>query len=241
MRWKTSISARKDGELYVRGHKLSELMQSTSFSEAAFLVLSGRMPSANEKELFDMVLVSCIEHGIEAPSAFSARVSASVGNPLNAALAAGILATGDWHGGAIEQAAAYIQSSKSAPDIVSATLGRGGRLSGFGHKVYKDKDPRAEALLEKALELGIGKKEIEKARSLGEEFAKQSGKRLPLNIDMAIAALVSALGFDARLGKALFALARMPSMAAHALEETINEKPYRRLDESDVEYTGPAI
>lgn len=241
MRWKTAISTRKDGELYVRGKKLSDLMRSASFSEAAFLLFSGRMPDANEKRLFDMVLVSCIEHGVEAPSAFAARVSASVGNPMNASAAAGILSTGDWHGGAIEEAARYLQSHESPSEIVAGVLGRGSRLAGFGHKIYKDKDPRAEMLLSTAGELGIGKSEIEKARALGDELEKQSGKSLPLNIDMAIAAIVSAFGFDYRLGKALYAFARMPGMIAHAHEEMRNEKPYRRIDEADVEYTGPAV
>lgn len=241
MKWRTAISTRKDGELYVRGKKLSDLMQTVSFSEASFLLFSGRMPNEQERKLFDMVLVSCIEHGIEAPSAFSARVSASVGNPMNAALAAGILATGTWHGGAVEEAARYIQSEESAGEVVSKILKTGGRLSGYGHKIYKKRDPRAEQLLEEAQKMGIGEKDISKARALGEEFAKQSGNTLPLNIDMAIAAIVSAFGFDYRLGKALYAFARMPGIIAHAHEEAMNEKPYRRIDEADVEYIGPAV
>ena len=241
MRWNTAISTRKDGEIYVRGQALADLMQKYTFPEAAFLLLGNRLPNKNELTLFNMLLVSCIEHGVEAPSAFSARVSASVGNPMNAAIAAGILSTGDWHGGAIEQAAKYIQSKESAADIVGKTLKEGGQLSGFGHKVYKDKDPRAEMLLEYAEKLGVGDMEIKKARALGAELKKQSGKSLALNIDMAIAAVTSAFGFDWRLGKALFVFARMPGIIAHAHEEMVNEKPYRRIDESDVNYTGHAV
>lgn len=241
MKWRTSISTRKDGELYVRGRALGDLMLNDSFSASAFLVLSGRKPTKNEQTLFDMILVSCIEHGVEAPSAFSARVSASVGNPMNAALAAGLLATGDWHGGAIEEAARLLASEKSPEEIVRGVRENGKRLAGFGHKIYKDADPRAEALFARAKELGCSGAFIQKARALGTELEKQTGKKLPLNIDMAIAALMCEMKLDWRLGKAIFAFARMPGMIAHAHEEMVNEKPYRRLDENDVEYTGPAV
>lgn len=61
---------------------------------------------------------------------------------------------------------------------------------------------------------------------------------MPLNIDGAIATLISELGLDARLGKAIFALGRLPGIIAHVYEETVNEKPYRRIDEKDVRYIG---
>ena len=241
MKWKTNISTKKDGELYIRGNALASLMREKSFSEVAFLLLGGRLPKKEEKEMFDMILVATIEHGVEAPSGFVPRVSASVGNPMNAVLAAGMLATGDWHGGAIEKAAEYIQSPEDAAMIVQNALAKKERLSGFGHKIYKDKDPRAELLMEESLKRGVGVAQIEKARALGTQLEKQSGKKLALNIDMAIAAIISAFGFDARLGKALFVFARTPGMMAHALEEIQNEKPYRRFDEDDVEYTGPTL
>ena len=241
MKWKTGISDKKDGEVFVRGRALGDLIREYSFSEAAFLLFKGVLPVENEKKLFDAMLVSCIEHGIEPPSAFVPRVSVSVGNPMNAAIAAGMLAIGDWHGGAIEQAAFLFGREKSAEEIVGQTISRGGRFPGFGHKVYKDKDPRAELLIEKAEALGLSGAFVKKARQCGEELAKQTGKKLPLNIDGAIAALMLELGFDWRLGKAIFALGRMPGMIAHIHEEMVNEKPYRRLDSEDVEYVGKPV
>ena len=76
MKWNTAISAHKNGELYVRGEALASLMQKHTFPEAAFLLFGNRLPNKDELTLFNMILVSCIEHGVEAPSAFSARVSA---------------------------------------------------------------------------------------------------------------------------------------------------------------------
>ncbi|MFZ1075038.1 MAG: citryl-CoA lyase [Minisyncoccia bacterium] len=238
MKWRTAISTHKDGELHIRGEALRTLVEKHTFSEVIFLLLGGRMPSKAETAMLDMLLVSCAEHGVEAPSAFSARVSASVGNQLNAALAAGILATGEWHGGAIERAAKHLQSSETPANIVSSLRARGERLPGFGHKIYKDKDPRAEMLLAEAVKLGISKNGVERVRALESELAAQSGKHLPVNIDGAMAAIISDLGFDWRLGNAFFLLGRTPGIIAHIYEETVNEKPYRRIDESDVTYTG---
>ncbi|MEK7602522.1 MAG: citryl-CoA lyase [Patescibacteria group bacterium] len=234
MKWNTAISTTKEGQLVVRGISLSELVRDHSFSEVSFLLLSGRLPSDTEQKLFDMMLVSMSEHGVQAPSAFSARVSASVGNPLHVAIAAGILATGDHHGGAIEAAAQYFQAKTS----VEKVLAERSRFPGYGHKVYKDADPRAQQLLQAATELGIAGVHVEQARLIEKELAVATGKHLPLNIDGAIAALMLELGLDPHLGKPLFAFGRMPGMMAHALEEIQNEKPYRRLDDEDITYTG---
>lgn len=241
MKWKTAISVHKNGELYIRGEALTKLIDKYSFTEAVFLVLKGTLPNRREKEMLDAILVAPIEHGVEAPSAFVARTVASVGNPMNVALAAGLLATGDWHGGAIEQAARILQSDKTPAQIVSGALAKKERISGYGHKIYKEIDPRATAIFVKAEKLKFYGKYARRALEIRKELEKQSGKKLPLNIDAAIAAILSELGFDWRLGKAFFALGRLPGIIAHAHEEMTNEKPYRRFEESDVEYIGPKV
>lgn len=237
-KWRTKISQHKEGKLYVRGQSLKELIQKNTFTEVIFLLLKGEMPSEKEAKMLDAILVASAEHGVEAPSAFVPRVIASVGNPINAALAAGILSIGEWHGGAVEKCAQLLQSEKSAQEIVADAIKNQEKLAGYGHKIYKDKDPRTEAIFNKAKELGLSQKYIDKAIAVGGEFEKQSGKKLPINIDGAIAAIISELGFDWRLGKAIFVLGRLPGMIAHAHEEIVNEKPYRRLEEEDVEYIG---
>ena len=239
MKWRTGISRYKDGKLYVRGLSLEELIQKHTFVEVIFLLLKGNLPNEKEAKIFDAILVASAEHGVEAPSAFVARTAASTGNPFNVALAAGILTIGEWHGGAVERAAEMLQSDKSPEEIVAGVLEKKGKLPGYGHKIYKDKDPRTETIFAKAKELGLSQTNIQKAIAIQREFEKQSGKKLPINIDGAIAVIISELGFDWRLGKAIFILGRLPGMIAHVHEEIVNEKPYRRLDENDVEYTGP--
>jgi citryl-CoA lyase len=241
MKWRTAISTHNDGELYVRGIRLTELIKEAGLAEVIFLVLGGRRPEKNEEKMLEAVLISMIEHGVEVPSAFVARSVASTGNPSNSALAAGILAIGDFHGGAIEKAAFYLQSSETPQKIVADALQKKEHLPGYGHKIYKTEDPRATALFKKAEELGLARKYLSRARDIEKELARESGKSVPLNVDGAIAAIISELGFDWRLGKSLFVLGRLPGLIAHVAEENKNEKPYRRLDPEDVEYNGPTL
>lgn len=236
MKWTTAISTDKEGEHLIWGEKLSALMQEKTFTESTFFLLTKRLPTQKELKMFDMLLISSIEHGIAAPSIFSARVSASVGNPLNATLAAGLLATGEWHGGAVEKCAYHLQSNTSAEDIVTHALAQKERLPGFGHKIYKDKDPRAEELLEAATKLGIAGVHTQKVRAMA--GALQAHKPLALNIDGAMAAILSDMGFSWRIVNGCFLLGRLVGMMAHIDEELANEKPYRRLDDTDIIYTG---
>ena len=103
-------------------------------------------------------------------------------------------------------------------------------MPGFGHRIYKDEDPRATIIYSKAKEAGVPLASFEKAYAIEAELEKQIGKKLPLNIDGAFGACVLALGMDPRAGKSLFVLARVAGMGAHAIEELKQENGYRRLD-----------
>ncbi len=241
MKWRTSISVHKGDELYIRGRRLTEVIETFSFTEAIFFLIKGTFPSGKETRMLDAMLCAMVEHGIAAPSTFVARTAISVGNTFNSALAAGILAIGEHHGGAIEKCAYYLSLDKSAENIVDEVLNKGEKLPGFGHKVYKNKDPRAEILFTKAKALGFSGTFVARALALEKELKRKTNKFLPINIDGAAAALILELGFDWRLGKAFFVLGRLPGLIAHAHEELIREKPYKRLEENDIEYDGPKL
>lgn len=236
MKFKTSIYENKGGEIYLRGERFLDLIGKMSFTDAIFFVLRGSKPTEAQTGLLDVILVSAINHGLEAPSAFVPRIVASTGNSVNSALASGVLSVGDYHGGAIEECMRILISGKSAKEIVSEIVGSGKRMPGYGHKVYKDSDPRTVKIGEALKLAGIENKFWKLAEDIQAELAKQSAKKLPLNIDGAMAAILCELGFDPIQGKAFFALARFPSMMANIEEELKNEKPYRRLQEEDVEY-----
>ena len=243
-KWRTSISFHIGHEAYVRGYKLEDLVGNLTFSEAIYLVLKGELPTEKEAKMLDAIFVSVIEHSIAPPSVIAARAVASGGNPLNVGVGAGVLAFGEAHGGALEGAMKFLQENvdKDPKEVVKKYLSEGKRIPGYGHRYYKDYDPRTKKLFKIAKELGFYGRYCQFAEKIEKAIEEIKGKRFVLNVDGAIAAITSEMGFDWRLGKGFFIIGRVPGLVAHVYEELTTEKPFsKRLDEEkEVEYLGPA-
>lgn len=239
-KYKTAITTHKDGKVYVRGKNIIDLAGKSSFAAAIFLILKGEMPTENAERMFSALLTISIDHGVEPSSVVAARNIYSAGSPVQAAVAGGVLAFGEFHGGAIEAAMENLYGfvDKEAAEIIDDFKSRDKRLAGFGHKLYKGDDPRSVKLIEIARETGYEGKFVKFAQSIAEEFRNRE-KSLPLNIDGIIAAILCEMGFDAKVGKGIFIIARVPGLVAHVVEEATREKPVRRLEEDEVEYDGP--
>lgn len=236
-RWKTSISGIIDGEVHIHGYKITELIDQINFTEAIWLELKGELPTEKEKAMLDSILISTIDNGLGPPSITNARNSASAGNPMQAAVAAGVLGIGEFHGGAIEECGRLLQLGLTAPKLVEKVLGSGERIPGFGHKVYTT-DPRATQIFEKAKSLGFFGEHSELVVAVEQELEKLKGKKIPINVDGAIAAVISDMGFDYRLGKGFFIIGRVVGLVAHIFEEWVREKPFRRVSDEEIEYDG---
>jgi citrate synthase len=100
-------------------------------------------------------------------------------------------------------------------------------------------DPRTVKLFEKAERLDFTGRHIELCREIEAALEEKTGRRLPVNVDGAVAAVVSDMGFDYRLGKGFFILSRTAGMIAHIFEECTTQRPMRKLADTNVEYTGP--
>lgn len=226
-------------EPIIRGYSLIDLIQKLNFTQAIFLTLKGELPNEKEEKLLNALLVAAIDHGVEAPSTTIARITASSGVPSSTAIANGIAAIGESHGGAAEACAKLLQENveRSAGEIVSEYKEKKKRIPGFGHKIY-EVDPRTQALLKIAHSLGFHGKFVTLALEIQKELESSSGKKLPLNIDGVTAALMSELGFDYRLGKSLFIISRVVGIAAHVHEEQTTSRPVKRISEEDVDYQG---
>lgn len=239
-KYKTSITTHKDGKPYVYGHNLLDLCESLSFAGAIYLILKGEKPTKEAESMLSAMLTISIDHGVEPSSVVAARNIYSAGSPVQAAVAGGVLAFGEFHGGAIESAMEnfYEYSDKTANQLIDDLKAKGKRVAGYGHKLY-DVDPRAQKLVELSKKYSFFGKYVQFSQSVVEEFAKRS-KPLPLNIDGIIAALLCEMGFDVKVGKGIFIIARAPGLVAHVVEEATREKPVRRLEEDEVEYDGPS-
>ncbi|MBI4098331.1 MAG: citryl-CoA lyase, partial [Candidatus Levybacteria bacterium] len=222
------------------------------------LILKGEMPDKNSEKMLDSMLTIAIDHGVEPSSVVAARNVYSAGSPLQAAVAAGVLAFGEYHGGAIEGAMEIFKkycppAGGGVKTLVDDFNKSGERVLGFGHRLYSI-DPRTQRLLALAKEFGFLGKYVKFALEVEKELSTDapsthsnnsvqasSGqvKRLPLNIDGILAALLCEMGFNPKSGKGFFIIARTPGIVAHVVEEALREKPVRRLSEADVEYDGP--
>ena len=244
--WKTAITNIAPGKIQVRGYDITEVMDKLSYAEAVYLILKGELPGKAEAALMNAILVSSIDHGATPPSVLGTRTVMSGGNSLNAALAGGVLVIGDSHGGAIEQSAKIMQEwvkkgEEAAPTATKLVAWLGEtkkRMPGFGHRVH-NVDPRTAKLFAIAANHGYSGKHIELCQAIETALADKLGKPLPINVDGAIAAVISDMGFDWRLGKGFFIISRMPGLLAHAYEEMTREKPMRKLGPLPFEYDGP--
>ncbi|MBD3168969.1 MAG: citryl-CoA lyase [candidate division Zixibacteria bacterium] len=247
-KWHSAITSIKKGEIAIRGYDVTKLMGNRSFAETIYLVLKGELPNEAEAKMFEAILTSSVDHGVTPPSVLGARTVASGGNPLNAAIAGGVLTIGDSHGGAIEQCAKFLQdwAKKSgevdelAKELVHEFVAGKKRLPGYGHRLH-DVDPRTVRLFDLAKELNFSGRHIELAKAVQEKFTEIKGKSLPINVDGGIAAVISDMGFDWRLGKGFFIISRVPGLVAHVYEEITRERPMRKLGNTNWEYDGPEL
>jgi citrate synthase len=192
------------------------------------------------------ILVSSIDHGATPPSVLGTRTVVSGGNPLNAAIAGGVLVIGDTHGGAIEQSARILQEwvqrgddvTQLASQLVDWLKESKKRMPGFGHHLHKV-DPRTLKLFEIAERHGYRGKHIELCRAVEKALTEKLGRQLPINVNGAVAAVISDMGFDWRLGKGFFIISRVAGLLAHAYEEMTRERPMRKLGPPPFKYVGP--
>ena len=244
--WKTSITKIEPGKIHVKGYNITDIMEKLSYAETVYLILKGELPSKAEADLMNAILVASIDHGATPPSVLGTRTVMSGGNSLNAAVAGGVLVIGDTHGGAIEQSAQIMQEwaqkdgspEDQAVGIVAWLKENNKRMPGYGHRLH-NVDPRTAKLFSIAERHGYSGKHIDLCKALEKALEVKLGKKLPINVDGAIAAVISDMGFDWRLGKGFFIISRVPGLIAHAIEEKTREKPMRKLGPLPFDYDGP--
>ncbi|MFQ5421541.1 MAG: citryl-CoA lyase [Anaerolineae bacterium] len=244
---KTAIAELYPDRILAHGYNLVEMGGRYSFGDTVYLLLTGELPPGREGELLEAMLVLTAVHGINSPSTHTVRAVANCGVPLQTAVAAGVSAIGDKHGGAGEACARILQEAVAVrPDaqpeelarqIVAEARANKRRLPGFGHR-FHDPDPRTQRLLALAEEWGINGRYTALAQAIVTELHQATGRSLPLNVDGALAALISDMGMDWRTGKAIFILGRTAGFIAHAQEELATGKPFQFIKSVDAAYVG---
>jgi citrate synthase len=204
-------------------------------------LLTGKIPEEQHVKALDAYLVLLADHGMNA-STFTARVVASTESDIVSALVAAIGALkGPLHGGAPSKVMDMLEAigtTENAENWLRSALARGERLMGFGHRVYKTEDPRAEELrglarLADPREFVLASRVEELALALLKE--QKPDQRLNTNVEFYSAVLLGAVGLPGDLFTPTFAVSRAAGWTAHILEQISNN----RLIRPEADYTGP--
>lgn len=209
-------------------------------------MLHGSHDAARAPELaraLDAYITAVIDNGLGA-STFAARVVASTQASLASAALGGYCAfTGPRHGGAPGPTLDMLDAIQASGDIdawLDKTLAAGGRLMGFGHRVFRVRDPRADVLRAALQRLGpdAGRvafaAEVER-RALAALARHKPGRSLQSNVELNAALLLEAVGVPRDAFTPVFALARIAGWLAHALEQ----QRTGRMIRPSARYIGP--
>ncbi len=206
---------------------------------------SGERPSEAAIKVMDVALVLHAEHGSNA-SAFTARAAASSLTDVYSAVTAAIASLkGPLHGGANTAVMRALEGVGSVEGIKAYVLEilsqKGGRVMGFGHRVYRVTDPRANILREVARKLAEESGEskwfdmsLEMERVMDSEMTKR-GKQIKPNVDFFSASVYRMLGFPLEMYTPIFAVARVTGWIAHLIEQYSNN----RIMRPRLVYEGP--
>ena len=245
---KTSISKAYPDRILVKGYSVTDLVGQRNFGDLVYLLMTGDLPAGREGDLIEAMLVCCAEHTLNSPSTHVARAVANCGVPLQSAVAAGISAIGENHGGAGEALAHAMQEvrianpSATIPDLAAQVIEsfrqRGKRVPGLGHRLHNP-DPRTVRLVELARQWGLAGVYTALTEEIARQVALASGKTLPINVDGALAGLLSDMGIDWRYARAVFVIARSAGLAAHVIEELESGKPFKFIAAQEITYEGP--
>ena len=211
-------------------------------------MLRGEPVPAVMASALDTYLVTVSDHGLNA-STFAARVVASTGAGLTSAVLAALSALkGPLHGGApgpVLDMLDAVATPANAEAWLTAALDDGARLMGFGHRIYRVRDPRADALKAAVARLAaqgaIAPERLELAETVEAVALRLLRQRKPdrpldTNVEFYTALLLEALGFPREAFTAVFATGRTAGWIAHAREQAAGG----RLIRPQSHYVGPA-
>jgi citrate synthase len=204
-------------------------------------MLTGDEPSAEQARALEQYLILTIDHGFNS-STFTARVITSTGADLAAAVCGAIGAlSGPLHGGAPSRALDMLDQI-GTPDRADAwirdAIGRGERIMGFGHRVYKTDDPRSLYLRDVArgLDAPLADFACDVERIVVEALAElKPGHKLYANVEFFAGVVMNACGIPREMFTPTFASSRVIGWATQAMEQAGDN----RLIRPTARYVGP--
>ena len=204
------------------------------FADNFLYMLTETVPHPLWSEVFDDCLILHAEHTMNA-STFAGMVTAStLADPYTVVASSIGALKGPLHGGANEEVVTMLKeigTPAQARAAVEARLGGKNKLMGFGHRVYKVKDPRATVLQDLCMRLFnvCGTSPLYEVAVAVEQLASErlQGKGIYPNVDFYSGIIYDKMGIEVDLFTPLFAMARVSGWLAHWLEQLRENKLYR--------------
>lgn len=213
------------------GQALVEPNPAKSIAWNFFYTLTGKEPDAEIVKQFDVCLILHADHELNC-SAFAARVTASSLSDVYSAVVSAISALkGPLHGGANEQVMLMLKdigTMDKARSWVDDALNNKVKVMGFGHRVYKNGDPRAKILrsMSDALTKKMGEHHWYEMSDLIDDVMQNKKGLLP-NVDFYSATVYYSMGIPIDLFTPIFAASRVSGWLAHIMEQWTNNRIYR--------------
>ena len=241
----TRICGAGADQINIRGLDLvNDLMGKTGFTGMFLLQALGRPPTPLQITLVDAVLVTIMEHGL-VPSAVATRLTYhGAPDSYQGAIAAGLLGVGDRYAGTAGLCGALFQRLLAVPhaqreDAVRAEI-RAHRsqkrpLPGFGHPTHREADPRVPRLIEIATQAGVKGEHIGIMHLVEWQLAQELGRKLPVNISAAIAAVLGEAGIPVSMMRGVVLVARCAGLVGHLheeMEQPIGETMWQTMEHS---------
>jgi citrate synthase len=204
-------------------------------------MVTGAEPSSEHVRALERYLCLTVDHGFNA-STFTARVVASTGADVAACVVAALGAlSGPLHGGAPSRALDALDAigtPENARPWADAQLAAGNRIMGFGHAIYRGKDPRSELLRETAEELGGPLADLAVAAERAIDAALDAARPdriLRANVEFYAGVVMNECGLPREMFTPTFAVSRAMGWTAHILEQAQDRKIIR----PSARYAGP--
>jgi citrate synthase len=223
----------------LRGMEVVEPRKDLGQAANLLYMLGGKVPSTFDSWAFERELILYLEHDVNA-STFTVRVVASTLADVYAASTAGLAALkGPLHGGANEAAMQMlleVGTPENAGKYIQDGLLHGKKIMGFGHRVYKKVDPRAQLSKEMLKRLVQEKGGDNRMYMLAEEVEKAmwDAKKIPANLDFYAAPIFYTLGIPIPVYTPIFAASRISGWISHYNEQIAHNKLFR----PDAVYVG---
>lgn len=224
---------------HTQGKRISGLSDEQTTGGHFLALLKGHSPTALERNMMNVSLILYAEHDFNA-STFAARVTAATLSDFYSAITSAIgTLRGPLHGGANEAAMALLEKFKQPEDAEQQLLGmlaRKEKIMGFGHRVYKESDPRSDVIKGWSKKLGEACDDVLLFEiSERVEAIMRREKKLFPNLDFYSASAYHYCGIPTSLFTPIFVISRITGWTAHVVEQRANNRLIRPASN----YIGP--